>query len=118
MKELFATRQVAGVFKGVVIRLGAVRSANVLDRFTCGGFPWVPGSRTRALRLKATFISVVPSKGDGLAAKVETTGKSIRLVTDLRLKRAVIKLLTESQESGKDTDGLHSGCCGGFARRR
>jgi len=38
VKELFTTRQVARVFKGAVMCLGAVRDADVLCRFTGGGF--------------------------------------------------------------------------------
>jgi len=55
--------------------------------------------------------------GTGLA-KVEAAAKTMGLVSNQRLKRAVKTLLTESQEGGKDTDELHCGCGGGLARRR
>ena len=52
------------------------------------------------------------STGIGLA-RVEAAAKIISLVSIHGLKRAGMMSLTESQESGKDTDELHCGCCGG-----
>jgi len=49
------------------------------------------------------------SVGTGLA-RVEAAAKTMGLVSDQRLDRAVMTLLTESQEGGKDTDELHCGC--------
>jgi len=69
------------------------------------GWPWDSGSDSGS-----------NSVGTGLA-KVEAAAKTTRLVSDQRSKRAVMTLLTESQEGGKDTDELHCDC-GGFSRRR
>ena len=52
------------------------------------------------------------SAGIGLA-RVEAAARIISLVRIYGLRRAEMMLLTESQESGKDTDELHCGCCGG-----
>ena len=49
--------------------------------------------------------------GIGLA-KLEAAAKTVGLVRDHGLKRVEIMLLTESQESGEDTNELHCGCCG------
>jgi len=44
-------------------------------------------------------------------AKVEAAARTTRLVSDQRLKWAVVVSLTESQECGEDTDELHCRCC-------
>ena len=75
------------------------------------------GSRTRMSRLAAASFFERESTGTGLA-KVEAAAKTIRLVSNQRLKRAVMMLLTESQEGGNDTDELHCSCGGRFVRRR
>jgi len=88
------------VFKGVVKRLGTVRDADTLDGFTdCD-------SQTRVLGFKfpdeiVAFERTLLAKGQDVAGSwCGQSGGS-----------------NESQEGGKDTDELHSGYCGGFARR-
>jgi len=72
----------------------------------------------RPLQILAAISSLErESVGTGLA-KVEAAAKTMGLVGDQRLKRAVVTLLTDSQEGGKYTDELHCGCSEGFSRRR
>ena len=69
------------------------------------------------LLLTATSFLERESAGIG-PAKAEAAAKTIRLVRDHGLKRVGMMLLTESQESGEDTNELHCSCWGGglFAR--
>ena len=82
----------------------------------------VSGSRARTSSpATTTSFLEIGSAGIGLA-KLEAVAGTTGPVSDQRLERVVMMLLTESQESGEDTGELHCGCCGGgfffFCRKR
>lgn len=112
----------AGVFEVMVVVRAVRRYVQLHPRGTQTGSraSTVSGSRARTSNpAAATSFLEKDSAGIGLA-KVEAAARITRPVSDQRLEKAAMVLLTESQEGSENTGELHCGCCGGgfFCRRQ
>jgi len=67
------------------------------------------GSRARMLYSTAPASFLERELAEIGLAKAEVAPKNTRPVSDQRLKRVVMMLLTKSQEGDKDTNKLHRG---------
>ena len=105
----------AGVFEVMVVVRVVRRYAQLHPRGTQTGSraSTVSGSRARTSDpAAATSFLEKDSAGIGLA-KVEAAARITGPVSDQRLEKVAMVLLTESQEGSENTGELHCGCCGG-----